>query len=267
MRALPTWDVLHRFDMCRAPLAVTPDNSRVVLSGWSCANQVAPDSARSAVVDLQSGEEIFSLPYQTLWSAEFNPEGVFEGGSLLAATDQATVGIWDMADGRLLGSLDRADHDEFGNILAVTFDPNGRYLVGGTTSGTVWVVDLEQVVAGDDMADALVFNRQAHTGATPVPAMNGEGIVGTAGFDGMVRLWDLDTEDLILEFESNIEIPVVRFSPDGIELLYPDGMSIRRMPVDPHRLRSLAGELLTRDFLADECAQYARPGRCEAVAG
>ena len=267
MRHLPTWEVLREFDACRTPLAVTPDNNRVVLSGWGCASREAPDSASSAVVDLESGEEIFSLPYQVLFSAQFNPDGVFEGGRLLAATDQATVGVWDMNDGTLLGSLDRADHDEFGNILVVAFDPSGRYLVGGTTGGTIWVADLERVVAGDDMADALVFNRQAHTGAAPSPAMNGEGVVATAGFDGIVRLWDLDSEDLILEFESDVGIPVLHFSPDGTELLYPDGLSIRRMPVDPRQLRTLAGELLTRDFLADECARYARPSRCEAMAG
>jgi WD40 repeat protein len=267
VRGIPAWNLLREFDECRTPLAITPDNSRVVLSGWGCGDRVAPESARSSVVDLASGEEIFSLPYQVLWSAEFNPEGAFEGGSLLAATDQISVGIWDTTDGTMLGNLDRADHDEFGNLMNVTFDPSGRYLVGGTTGGVVWVVDLERVIAGEDMADALVFNRQAHTGAVPVPAISSQGIVATAGFDGMVRLWDLQSENLILEFESNVGIPVVRFSPDGTELLYPDGLSIRRMPVDPHQLRSLAGELLTRDFLADECAQYARPSRCEAIAG
>ena len=267
MRLLPTWEVLREFEDCRGPLAVTPDNSRVVLNGWGCADQVTPGSARSSVVDLRSGEEVFSLPHQTLFSAEFSPEGTFEAGSLLAATDQISVGVWDMSDGSLLGSLDRTVHDEFGTILVVTFDPSGRYLVGGTTGGAVWVADLERVVAGEDMADALVFNRQAHTGAAPVPAMNGEGVVGTAGFDGMVRLWDLDSEDLILEFESDVGIPVVRFSPDGTELLYPHGLSVRRMPVDPHQLRALAADLLTRDFLPDECARYATADRCETSSG
>ena len=97
--------------------------------------------------------------------------------------------------------------------------------------------------------------------------MNAEGLVATAGFDGMVRLWNLDTEELILEFESDVGIPVVRFSPDGSELLYPDGPSIRRMPVDPYRLRHLADELLTRDFLPDECARYVTADRCETVTG
>src|SRR5690606_33773136 len=163
--------------------------------------------------------------------------------------------------------LDNSDRPDLGDIMILNFDPTGRYLVGGTTGGTILVVDLERVVAGDGITDALVFDRQAHTGAAPVPAINASGVVATAGFDGMVRLWDLDSGSLILEFESNVGVPVVRFSPDGTELLYPDGLSIRRMPVDPHRLRSLAEELLTRDFRPDECARYASPDRCETVSG
>lgn len=151
--------------------------------------------------------------------------------------------------------------------MLVSFDPSGRFLVGGSTEGSVWVADLERVVAGEEMSDALVFNRRAHTGATPGPAMNDDGVVGTAGFGGMVRLWDTHTGDLILEFESDVEIPVVRFSPDGSELLDPDGLSIFRMPVDPYQLRQLAGELLTRAFLPDECARYASPDRCETLGG
>ncbi|HVR77016.1 MAG TPA: BTAD domain-containing putative transcriptional regulator [Acidimicrobiia bacterium] len=267
LRSLPTWEVLREFDECQAPLAVSPDKTRVFLSGWGCGSPDAPESAHSAVVDLESGEEILALPHKGSFSADFNRDGFFAEGTLLFATDQISVGIWDLTDGRLLGSLDRDDYDEFGNILVVHFDTTGRYLVGGTTGGTVWVVDLERVIAGEDMADALVFNRQAHTGAAPMPAMNGENVVATAGFDGMVRLWEVHSEDLILEFKSDVGIPVVRFSPDGNEFLYPDGLSIRRMPVDPHELRDLANELLTRDFLPDECARYATAERCEAPTG
>jgi serine/threonine protein kinase/DNA-binding SARP family transcriptional activator/WD40 repeat protein len=263
MRRLPSWEVLREFDECRGALALTPDNTRVVLSGWSCGTSGVPDSAYSSVVDLESGKEIFVLPYQTMFSADFNPDGAFEGGSLLAVTDQISVGVWDMADGTLLGSLDRNEYDEFGNLMVANFDPTGRYLVGGSTGGVVWVADLERVVAGVDMADALVFNRQAHTGAAPVPAINGAGVVASAGFDGLVRLWDLDSGNLILEFEAEVGVPVVRFSPDGTELLYPDGLSIRRLPVDPHQLRQMADRLLTRGFLPDECARYAIQTRCD----
>ncbi|HEX6286804.1 MAG TPA: hypothetical protein VFZ80_04910, partial [Acidimicrobiia bacterium] len=262
LRGLPAWDVIREFDACRGLLAITPDNTMGVLSGWSCDTPV-PEAAHSVVLDLESGDEIFPLPYQRLWSAEFNPDGAFEGGKYLAATDQLSLGIWDTTDGTLLGSLHRADYDEFGNIMMVSFDPTGRYLVGGSTGGPVWVADLERVVAGETMVDALVFNRQAHTGAAPVPAINANGIVASAGYDDMVRLWDLHSEDLILEFESELGVPVVRFSSGGTELLYPHGPSMRRMPVDPYQLRALAGELLTRDFLPDECVRYAAAERCE----
>lgn len=266
MRSIPGWELIRAFDECRSPVAIAPDDRRVVLSGWGCGDPV-PEAAESTVVDLRSGEELFSLPYQVLWSAAFNPEGAFAGGRLLAATDQLSLGVWDTADGTLLGSLDGADHPELGNLMAVSFDPSGRYLVVGSTGGVVWVADMARVMSGEDLADALVFDRQAHTGAVPVPAVDSRGLVATAGFDGMVRLWDLHSEDLILELESDVGVPVVRFSPDGSELLYPDGLSIRRMPVDPHRVREKAGLLLTRDLRPDECERYATTARCGTTGG
>ncbi len=226
-----------------------------------------PESVESAVVDLATGTTVIPIPYQYLFSAEFSPEGIFAGGRFLVATDQVTVEVWDLTAGESLGSLDRSARDEFGGILVVAFDPTGRYVIGGTTSGTVWVVDLERVLAGEDMDEAVVFSRQAHTGAAPVAAMNGDGIIATVGFDGQVRLWDVDSGDLLLEFESNIGAAVVQFTPNGEYLLYPDGLSIRRLPVDPFQLRDLAEELLTRDFLPDECARYAEQSRCEALTG
>src|SRR5690606_11314376 len=132
--------------------------------------------------------------------------------------------------------------------------------VGGTSSGVVWVVDLTELVEGADMADAVVFSRQAHAGAAPAPAINGDGVVGTAGFDGVVRLWDLYSGALLIEFEADMDIPMVRFTADGSHLLYPHGPSLRRIPVDPHRIRELADSLLTRDFLPDECVRYVGQG-------
>ncbi len=268
LRRLPDWSVVHEFDTCRAPLAIAPDNRFIILGGWGCGAEIPGDAPESAVVDLETGSTLLPIPYPYLFSAEFSPAGTPDGGRFVVATDQVTAQVWDMDTGKSLGSLHRSDRDEFGNLLAVTFDPTGRYVVGGTTGGTVWVADLERMVSGEDMVDALVFTRQAHTGAAPVPVMNVDGIVATAGFDGQIRLWDVDSGDLIFEFESDIDIPVVRFSPDGAYLLYPDGPSIQRMPVDPYLLRLRAQELLTRDFLPDECARYAAAeDRCDDLIG
>lgn len=90
--------------------------------------------------------------------------------------------------------------------------------------------------------------------------------LATSGFDGLVRIWDLETGNMVLEFASDLGTPVVKFSPNARQILYPHGLSIRRMPADPTELRTLAGELLTRDFSPDECVLYAPSERCEDVA-
>lgn len=267
VRRLLSWEVVRQFEECRSPLVITPDNSRVLVSGWSCLSEPPPDAAvESDLIALDSGESSFSLPYRSIYSAAFNPEGAFEAGRYLVFTDQQTLEVRDTTTGELLGSLDRTYREEWGFIMNLAFDPTGRFVVGGTTGGSVWVMDLERVVAGDAIDDSLVFTRQAHAGAAPVPAINGDGVVATVGFDGVVRLWELETGDLIFEFEADVGIPVVIFSPDGSELLYPYGLSIRRMPVDPMALRELAGELLTRDFLPDECSRYSQTP-CEQETG
>lgn len=268
VRRLPSWDVIRRFEDCRSPIALTSDNSRVLLTGWACAGTAPTEGlTESKVVEMDSGEPIITIPFQTIWSAAFNPPGFSEAGRYLVATDQLTVEIWDLVTQESIGSLPASELGNVANPMLVAFDPTGRYIVGGTTSGTVWVLDMERVVGGAGMVDAIVFSRQAHVGATPGPALNADGVVATVGFDGMVKLWDLDSEDLLLEFEADIFAPLVRFTPDGTHLLYPHGSSIRRIPVDSSELRALAGQLLTRDFLPDECSRYARQERCDALEG
>ncbi|HKY49377.1 MAG TPA: hypothetical protein VJQ79_15495, partial [Acidimicrobiia bacterium] len=268
VRRLPSWDVVRRFDDCRAPLAISPDNRRVLLTGWVCAAEAPPDVfVDSEVIDLDTGETILALPYRAIWSAAFNPAGLFETGSYLITSDQSTVEVWDMVTQQSIGRFGASDLGDVGLVLGVAFDPTGRFVIGGSTGGTVWALNMEQVVGGADLLDALVFKEQAHTGAVPVPALSADGVVATAGFDGVARLWDLDSGNLLLEFEPDLGTPLVRFSPDGSHLLYPHGLSIRRLPVDPHELRALAAKLLTRDFLPDECARYAQKARCDLLAG
>lgn len=274
VRRLPSWDVVREFAECRNPLAFTPDNSRILLTGWVCGDGDPPDGAatESEVIDLESGEPVVTLPKRTYFSAEFNPDGVFEGGRYLVASDRLSVEVWDLRTGESVGRLERSElNPDQSNLnavrflMSVNFDPSGRYVVGGTTGGAVWTLDMERLIAGVDIVDALLFREQAHTGAAPVPDLNADGLVATAGFDGVVRLWDLQSGDLLMEFETEMTTPVVHFTPDGSHLLYPHGPSIRRIPVDPYELRALAGDLLTRDMLPDECARYARPERCASL--
>lgn len=255
LRLLPSWDPVVEFERCRAALAFSPDSTRVLLSGSLCPEE--PDGApNTELIDLETGETVLTLPYSYTFSAELNPEGTFEAGRYLVATDQDTVGVWDTHTGEQLVALDPPPSWEY--VLVVSFDSSGRRIVGGTTAGTVWVLDLAAVVEGATTDEALVFTRQAHSGATPAPAVGPQGIVASPGFDGLIRIWDVDTGALLFEYEADMTTPYVRFSTDGSRLFYPHGLSIRQMPVDPYELRALAGELVTRDFLPDECERYSR---------
>lgn len=254
IRLLPSWEMVKELERCRAALVFSPEGNRVLLSGSVCPDD--PDgAANTELIDMETDEVLLTLPYQSTFSADFNPEGVFEAGRYLAATDQLSLTIWDTATGEEMGNL--AARTIWEAILVIAFDPSGRYVVGGTSGGTVWILDLAAVVDGAELDDAIVFETQAHTGAAPAPALNSSGQVASAGFDGLVRVWDMETGRLQFEFEADMTTPFVRFSADGSRLFYPHGLSIRQMPVDPNDLRALADELLTRDFLPDECARYA----------
>jgi hypothetical protein len=67
---------------------------------------------------------------------------------------------------------------------------------------------------------------------------------------------------MLVEFRSDMDIPVVAFSPEGSVMFYPDGANIARFPLDPIRLVEQARSLLTRDFSPDECARYRGAEEC-----
>ena len=99
----------------------------------------------------------------------------------------------------------------------------------------MWVLDLAEVVSGASAVDAVVFNELAHTGIVPGPSITSDGILATSGADSMIRLWDIDTDELLLEFRSDLveRIAPVVFAPDGSYLLYPDAGVMRRLYLDP----------------------------------
>jgi hypothetical protein len=99
------------------------------------------------------------------------------------------------------------------------------------------------------------------------------GILATAGNgDGLVKLWDVDTGGLLVEFRTDridgpaVASPWLDFSPDGSFLLYTDiGGILRRYIMDTDDLIELAEGRLTRGFTEDECVIHLTPERCEEL--
>jgi class 3 adenylate cyclase/WD40 repeat protein len=261
--ASPQLEVLTELPPCTSAKAFSPDSSLVLLNGIGVCNEDPPPRAelRSRVIRVESGREVLDLGGKYVYAAVFNPSGEFPAGRYLAVTDNGPVNIYDLEKGENIATLDVGDMGITGQ-LSLSFDPQGGFLAGGTIDGIVWVLDFAAVVAGAAPVDALVFNQVAHTGPAPTPAITKDGILATAGFDSLVRLWDMDTDELIVEFRPVAGQPQMTLSPDGSYVLYADGPVLRRFYTEPERLIELAESRITRELTPDECRRYLDPETC-----
>jgi hypothetical protein len=165
VRDLETLEPVLELPSCTIPMSFNTDGTALVLDGVRLCDAPQPDAdPRSRIVEVPSGEELLDLGEDVIWHHQrvvFNPEGLFPADRYVALPRQLRVEIYDMIDGRLLTTLDRADE----GVLGIAFDPTGRYLaVGGGNIGG-WVIDMEQVAAGADAEAALIFADPVDPGA------------------------------------------------------------------------------------------------------
>ncbi len=214
----------------------------------------AGSDLRNRVIEVGSGREIIDLGDDVPYRAAFNPQGRFAADRYLAVNmNNLRVDLYDVVERRLVDSLSVPDV-----LFAHAFDPTGRWLVGSTSAGRIWVLDVAAVVAGTPPEDAIVLDWVAHEGGIPAIAVSADGTLATTGFGQEVKLWNLSTGELLLELRT---VPAqgkstIAFSPDGSYLLYSDGDLVRKYLRDTDDLVELAESLLTRDFTSDECRRY-----------
>ena len=193
----------------------------------------------------------------------FNPGGRFPAGRYLAVNvGNEFVEIYDMDTLTLLTSLDFGDDFTFG----MSFDPEGKWLAGGTADGHAWVLDLAAVVAGTAAADAMLFDETVHAGRErrPCPQRRrppGHGRAERRTGQAVGRLVERPA-DRAPDRAIRLVAPG-RVQPDGSYLLYNDGGVLRRYPLDPDELIELAESRLTRGLTPEECRQYLSAGRCD----
>jgi DNA-binding SARP family transcriptional activator/WD40 repeat protein len=264
---------------CASPRFPSPDGSLVVLNPrLLCTQEGAFDSGgpllepspstnlRSRVVDVDSGEEVLDLGEARFLFGGFNPDGRFAGGRYVALTTQPGPDIYDVETGRHLVQLDVE------GMHSIAFDDTGRWMVGqGSGHGRAFVVDFAAVVEGASTDEAVLFDRVVHPGASTRAAITDDGeVLATAGQgDGLVRLWDVSTGAMQVEFHFDrvespaLGVPWLAMSPDGSYLMYSDAAGVlRRFLLDTDDLIELAESRLTRGFTPDECRQYLDPEDC-----
>jgi WD40 repeat protein/class 3 adenylate cyclase len=255
------WEVetgrtIHEIDAVPAPFstAFSPDGKRLAIGGL--------DDSVAVVVDVRSGEEMFSLEghEDQVQDVDWSPDGRW----IATSSFDATVGIWDARTGELRFSL---FHD--GPVPVSDWSPDGGRLVAGGTKATVWEIteaggeklfslsaqdtssgvqgvafspDGNRVLTGDAAITAAKVWDVSQTGDAEWANVPGdpEWVTSVAfspsgreliasGEDGSVAEWDPQTGESIQTLQTQRTVVDMDLSPDGALIAtmgYPTRVSV-----------------------------------------
>jgi WD40 repeat protein len=208
------------------PKAFSPDSSRLLISGID-------EVEDGQLVDWKTGEVDFLLGKHHIHDAAFNPKGAFEAGRYLvtvanitAVSETNTLDIYDTTTGDLIMSPPLEQSHK------ISFDPTGERLVIGNLDGGAVVLDFPALMNGADLDDAIVLAVEADPEIVIDTAAGGDGRFATSS-PGRVRMWDMESGDLIAEDELIPDFwTCVAFTPEG-EMLYTRNYSeLRSLDID-----------------------------------
>jgi WD40 repeat protein len=193
----------------------SPDGSRVVTAGSDLA-------ADLWVVDRGAPLAVFSARGGSGYSVAFSPDG----SKLVTTGRTGNVDLWDAREGSLMREFS-APSLRTDDVWGSTFSPDGSLVAASSTFRSVQLWD----VATGEPTMTLRFAKGEGPGSPGAPA-DLEGVVwavvfskdgstiGTASQDGIARLWDAKTGDLILRYEGHeAAVNYLAFSPGGDRVL------------------------------------------------
>lgn len=162
------------------------------------------------------GRVVAHADREKLWAVAVSPDGqwVAAGGSRSGPQMASLLRLWRLtADGTLVE--ERKDATELGEVFALNFSADGRRLAvarGTRSAGVIDIWTLDQKGWARTNAEAI---RHAQI-ATDVAFVAGTHIVGSAGFDGLVQLYNFNKAQASGSRKSHIEaIYSLAFAPEG----------------------------------------------------
>ncbi len=212
------------------------------------------DKCHVQLVDIAEESTSGDILDECLNLARFSPKGDFVFAVSQAVAGVATIDTRTLVVARLT--------DQYLSLFA-DFTPDGTELVLGTTNGTVYVADLEKLMAGQPLEDTIKNDRtiNAHDSLILALVISPDGtMVATSSWNEPVKVWDLQTGALLEQIGDKPGAGFryeVAFHPTLPELLvvWPES-EVRIVTLDSNELADIARSRLTRVMTDGECRQY-----------
>ena len=214
---------------------ISRDGDRLVLRDSDGLRTRLLHRASGLEVELDAGEE---------WN-----HAIFTDDGRYVLTGYEEI-LWDANDGRRVTSSDE--------VLAfwAEFSHDGELLVAGGGFGELQAFEVSTLTAGGSFQDALRYSVPAHnTTIVRVVISPDDRLVATSAWDEPVRIWDLETGELVWEFGDS-DRNAVAFHPAG-DLIYvadADGVSLHSLDLD--HVLAAARDRATRNLTDLECETY-----------
>ena len=227
----------HR-DLYRA-LAFSPDGTKLVSVGaegstvLGAAFPYALSTWRSdhliRLTDVKTGRELTTLQYvRNAQELTFSPDG-----ETVAFTGLGEIRLWNTETGDEqaipLADLSAGIHN-IPTVLALTFSPDGRWLVSGTRDGEIQMWD---VATGEALVAFVDPTERENLGSISALAFSPDRALLAAGTRDRIHLWEVDTAHKLLSINAehtrggrptNSSAAPLAFSPDGAVLV--NGLNI-----------------------------------------
>jgi WD40 repeat protein len=190
-------------------VAYAPDGTRFATASWDMTVKLWQAADAALLFTLADLEESFH-------SVAFSPDGRY-----LASASGTTIGVWDVATGRLV-------HEGRGHG-AIAFSPNGEHLVSGG-EGTK---KKGEILLFQTRDWRRVRATPAHLRACNAVRFSPDGrALATSGDEKAVLLWDVASGKQIAKLQDHVlsEFGVVglAWSPDGRRLACTDALGFRQ---------------------------------------
>ena len=189
------------------------------------------------------------------------PEAVFSPDGGIVVTNNNSVPpnlrMWDTSQGLLLRVIDEAI-DVSGFLQR--FTPDGTKLIVGGYTGSIYVLDVEKLVAGLPTEEGIIREIPAHKGfITRVLGISADGSkIFSRSHDEPLKVWDLETGEKLGEFGTTDRMGAA-FHPTKpwLFVALPDDR-IGIYTLDTDELIEIARSRLSRELTEEECQLYLR---------